>query len=211
MSENKIFELWLGEYSGILKMKEGDNSDSETVRDYFVRKILQRHIPGFSKDNLLLNEHGKPELKGKKISFNLSHCGKHFALLVCNQEFCGIDIQFAERKSKFENALKSVLTDSEYSFLTEKGSDNDYFQLWSLKEAFIKAKGGSIWMGRDYEFLEILDQYSGNWTNIYNMQLFSVEIYPGTFLSIAVPYRPGSIDFRKFEKSTFPDFHKRLF
>jgi phosphopantetheinyl transferase len=189
--------LWLGNSGEISDRMKNKKMNSLTESDFFVSEVLKQRIENFSPDDLVRNEHGKPELTQSNFSFNLSHCGENFALVLCDQKFCGIDIQAAESKSKFNDALGSVLTDSEYSLLNEIGRDDDFFRLWSLKEAYIKAIGSSIWFGRDYDFSSIIPDYSDKWIYSNNLYLFSTEMYRRVFLSIAVPLQPAGLDFKK--------------
>jgi len=194
---DQLFELWLSNAVDLnRKMKDAD-ADLFSERDFFLSEILSQKIENFTLDDLLRNKHGKPVLQNSPLSFNLSHCGEHFALVLCDQKLCGIDIQTAGSREKYSDALQSVLTDREYSILSEIGKNDEFFQLWSLKEAYIKALGSSIWHGRDYDFSTIIPDYSDRWIYINNLYIYSTEISDRLFLSVAVSSEPDKIDFRK--------------
>lgn len=197
MSENNLFELWLNESGELFPRMKKEKVSNRSLSEFFVAEVLKKKIKNFSPDDLVRNEHGKPELVSGDLSYNLSHCGDHLALVLCSQRFCGIDIQTSGSAEQFSDALRSVLTDREYAMLDETGIDDGFFQMWSLKEAYIKALGTSIWFGRDYDFSELLPDYSDRWIFCQNMYLFSTEIYSRVFLSLAVPSKPLAIDFRK--------------
>ncbi len=175
-----------------------ENRHSVSVSEYFISSVLKTKLADFSPDQIYKNEHGKPVLSDSALSFNISHSGNNLAMILCEQKFCGVDIQIAEKRNRFDDALKSVLTDREFAHLETRGSDDDFFRLWSLKEAYIKAIGSSIWYGRDYDFMPILDQYCEKWTFCNNLFLYSTEIDKGIFLSISVPEKPDIIDFKKY-------------
>lgn len=191
-----MFELWLVNHHRVLDLMKCANEQNISVSEFFISTVLKTRIEDFTLDRIYRNSHGKPEISDCSLSFNLSHSGENLALVLCNQEFCGVDIQLVESSNRFENAFKSVLCDRELSHLEAAGSDEDFFRLWSLKEAYIKAIGGSIWYGRDYDFTPILDQYGEKWTFCNNLFLYSTEIYKGVFLSLCAPVEPDSIDFR---------------
>ena len=194
--KNQI-ELWLGKSDKIQQQMKALIVSEDSARDYFLKTILSKYIPGFLLKDLVYNDHGKPYYKNSEISFNLSHCNKDLALIITKEDKCGIDIQSVEKLSKFHNALKSVLTDSEFSWIKQNGTEESFFQLWSLKEAFIKSIGSSIWFGRDYDFTSILADYTDKWTFENEMYLYSTEIHRLTYLSIAISFEPKEIVFRK--------------
>lgn len=197
MSEKKLFELWLTSPERIQDLMKSDHKHSVSVSEYFISTVLKTKVADFSLNKIYKNNHGKPVLSDSPLSFNISHSGNNLAMILCEQKFCGVDIQVAENRNRFNDALKSVLTDREFAYLDTRGSDDDFFMLWSLKEAYIKAIGSSIWYGRDYDFTSILDQYRDRWTFFNDMFLYSTEIYKGVYLSISVPEKPHLIEFKK--------------
>lgn len=198
MSGSDLFELWLGGKKEIISNLSIEKANDHSLSRLFINAVLTERIPGFSPDMIDRNEHGKPVLPEQDYSFNLSHCGELYALLLCSIEFCGVDIQTVKNREKFDDALKSVLTDREYGVIDKDGKNEDFFQLWSVKEAYIKALGESIWFGRDYDFGTVPGQYSDKWFESNGLYLYSMEIRKDVFLSIAVPSQPERIDFRKF-------------
>lgn len=197
MSEKKRFELWLTSPERIHNLMKSDDRQSLSVSEYFISTVLKTRVDDFSFNRIYKNDHGKPILSDSSLSFNISHSNEYLAMVLCEQKFCGVDIQVVEKRNRFEDALKSVLTDKEFAYLETQGSDESFFRLWSLKEAYIKAIGSSIWYGRDYDFTSILDEYCEQWTFCNNLFLYSTEIYKGVYLSISVPESPGVIDYKK--------------
>ena len=198
MEQNQIFDLWLGNAEKIELKVPSKKTSIRSIRDFFLEQILQSYIKNFSLKDLKNAEHGKPTLESENLSFNLSHSGRYYSLLVCDQPYCGVDIQKIEKKHKFTEALKSVLTDNEFFQLELQGSDESFFQLWSLKEAYIKAIGSSIWFGRDYDFSEIIHDYSDKWVYSNDMYLYSFRVFPETFLTIAAPEKPSEMKIINF-------------
>jgi 4'-phosphopantetheinyl transferase len=197
LSENKLFELWLGNSVDISKQLLQNKKNVQSTGDFFFESILKKYRYNFTQADIKKNEHGKPYLPDENISFNMSHCDDQIVMLVCDQEFCGIDIQASKSRKKFDDALKSVFTDKEQAILNKLNRDSDSFQLWSLKEAYIKAIGSSIWFGRDYDFSENLPHYSDLWFSSNDLFLYSMKIDSGLFLSIAVPQKPKSLVIKK--------------
>jgi phosphopantetheinyl transferase len=198
MLRKNFVKIYITTEKNILERMKPTGKDNLRTGDFFLEEVLASYIEGFSIKDITRNEHGKPGIQSSNISFNLSHSEDNYALILCDSPYCGVDIQVMKSLLKFENALKSVLTDREFSILTENSSDKAFFQLWSVKEAFIKATGGSIWYGRDYDFSGILPDYSNRWIPVHEQFLYSTEIVPGTYLSFFTPLLPESLEFFNF-------------
>jgi phosphopantetheinyl transferase len=92
LSENKLFELWLGNSVDISKQLLQNKKNVQSTGDFFFESILKKYRYNFTQADIKKNEHGKPYLPDENISFNMSHCDDQIVMLVCDQEFCGIDI-----------------------------------------------------------------------------------------------------------------------
>ena len=109
MSGNKLFELWLGNSTDLSEKMVQNKINVPTTRDFFFETVLKKYIPDFLPADVKMNEHGKPYLPKENISFNMSHCENQIALLVCEQESCGIDIQMTkEEQTMFDNSVAAV-------------------------------------------------------------------------------------------------------
>lgn len=80
------------------------------------------------------NEHGKPYIEGGP-HFSISHCKKAIAVVVSEQEV-GIDIEDLERR--FSPAL------IRYTMSKEEQQEGNPIELWTRKEAYLKAIGTGI-------------------------------------------------------------------
>jgi 4'-phosphopantetheinyl transferase len=113
-----------------------------------LRDILARYVAlPADKLRFAVNDFGKPRLANPPgrpaLHFNLSHSeGK--ALLVVSREPVGIDIEFVNPHMEWQRLATHVFTDLERSCLAKSPDAiqrNLFFQLWTRKEAFIKARG----------------------------------------------------------------------
>lgn len=98
----------------------------------FTTKILRKYF-GIAAPQFSINEHGKPFLLNSPLRFNLSHSSGVTALAVSTQEV-GLDIQ--KRTERELSALSRRLTPAERA--------EDFFALWTAKEAYIKYMGGAL-------------------------------------------------------------------
>jgi 4'-phosphopantetheinyl transferase len=79
--------------------------------------------------------HGKPELPGEGLCFNLSHSGERALIAMADVVEVGIDV---ERPGRNVAAVERTLTEG------ERASGAPPLQIWCRKEALAKAIGGGL-------------------------------------------------------------------
>lgn len=92
--------------------------------------------------------YGKPELKAgqldRPLCFNLSHSGDCMVLAVCRHRMIGIDLECANRNRRVEKIADRYFAPAEVDALLalpEAQQLERFYDLWTLKEAYIKARG----------------------------------------------------------------------
>lgn len=88
--------------------------------------------------------YGRPEIANKEnLFFNISRTSGMVCCLVSNIAECGVDLENNGRKVDFREVAQQVFTPQEidYCFTSEKETRKRFFQLWCLKEAYMKALG----------------------------------------------------------------------
>jgi 4'-phosphopantetheinyl transferase len=92
--------------------------------------------------------HGKPFLRSGPsllpLCFSLSHTRGLVACVVTLDCACGIDVELVKPSRNFRAIAGEVFTDAEIADLDRRaGNDaaDRFFQIWTLKEAYIKATG----------------------------------------------------------------------
>jgi 4'-phosphopantetheinyl transferase len=91
--------------------------------------------------------HGKPELAGEhagKLQFNLSHTDAMLVLAVSRRHAVGVDVEAVTRKVELLALAKRYFAAHEYDELAElddAAQRERFFALWTLKEAWLKARG----------------------------------------------------------------------
>ena len=93
-------------------------------------------------------EHDKPELRGPEgaapLRFNLSHSSGLVACLVCVEADCGVDVERVGRVRDLAGVARRVLSEEEQSALFAlegEARERRFTEYWTLKEAFVKARG----------------------------------------------------------------------
>ncbi|MEM6581439.1 MAG: 4'-phosphopantetheinyl transferase superfamily protein [Pseudomonadota bacterium] len=97
-------------------------------------------------------DHGKPLLAAGELFFNYSHSGDYAAFALCWNAQVGVDIEYERRQVNALAIAKSRFANREYEDLRQAhGADlqSRFFQYWTLKEAFLKARGDGISGGMD--------------------------------------------------------------
>jgi 4'-phosphopantetheinyl transferase len=94
------------------------------------------------------NEHGKPEIEsprgGPQLRFNLSHTDGLSACAVTLERDVGVDVEMTRRTvSDLEIARRSFAPSEqeELERLPEERRRERFFDYWTLKEAYVKARG----------------------------------------------------------------------
>lgn len=97
-------------------------------------------------------EHGKPEIVDPPlpIRFNLSHTGRWVVCAVSRGQAIGIDIEHTERKNDVRAIAEHYFSAQEVAALFQlehRQQGERFFDYWTLKEAYMKARGEGISLG----------------------------------------------------------------
>jgi 4'-phosphopantetheinyl transferase len=95
------------------------------------------------------NEHGRPFITNAvpgvdALSFNLSHTTGLIVLAVSHRRIVGIDTEYLERKNATADIANRFFAPAEVAELVqlpEPEQREHFFQYWTLKESYIKARG----------------------------------------------------------------------
>jgi len=92
-------------------------------------------------------DHGKPFLVGGRLHFNLSHSNEQGLLAVTRMTGIGVDIEGMSRKVDTRGIAERFFSESEAAELFALDDDarrHGFFNLWTRKEAWLKATGIGI-------------------------------------------------------------------
>jgi 4'-phosphopantetheinyl transferase len=128
-------------------------------RDAVCRGLLRQYLAqllGTPAEHieLIKNENGKPMLadSSSQLYFNYSHSGDHVALAFCRDTAVGVDIEFAKRRTNLMGVARHFFAPAELASLEALPSElqrDRFFRYWTLKEAYLKARGEGIFLGLD--------------------------------------------------------------
>jgi 4'-phosphopantetheinyl transferase len=126
-----------------------------------VRHVLSRYYPRFSPRQWIFefNQFGKPRVTSAmaQIEFNLSHSSGWVVCALTNGFEVGIDIEGKNRRIDFLDMAKELFSPLEEASLRDLSPTNSrelFYKYWTLKEAYIKARGIGLTLPMDqFSFL----------------------------------------------------------
>ena len=122
---------------------------------YLITRALVRSVLSFYVDEISpqewqfnLNQYGKPSIQQPDVhlplQFNLSHTEQMTVMAVALNSEVGVDIEYLHRRGKTVELAERYFSPSEVKQLLDlpkKRQRQRFFELWTLKEAYIKACG----------------------------------------------------------------------
>ncbi|MGK0500412.1 MAG: 4'-phosphopantetheinyl transferase [Oceanicoccus sp.] len=135
------------------KFAAGQFSDATTRA--LVRNTLSRYADiSPTQWQFTKGDHGKPEIAnaGVKLRFNVSHTSQCIVCAVSRVYPVGVDVEYIGRKNDVLAIADRYFSESELSDLSVLPLDQQldrFFDYWTLKEAYMKARGEGISLGLD--------------------------------------------------------------
>lgn len=168
-----------------------------------LRKILARYLRTSARDLFFIaGPHGKPELEGHALSFNVSHAGDYALIAVTRRLAVGIDIErISPSRSSAEIAARFFSPAEQAALAACPESDRTpaFFRIWTRKEAVIKALGdglacplASFDVSADRDQARLLS-FRREGVDIRAWSLFAIEAAPGYAAALAVMGQPGAV------------------
>lgn len=207
--------------TGILATHWLDDRENETAarflferdrRQYLVAHTLVRRAlaleAGLGEAELVIwrSSRGRPFLQplpgglprgGGHLDFNLSHAGGYSLLGIVRRQRVGVDVERLDREAGALDTILTTFTPQEQRWAAEvppgRRRDRRVLRLWTLKEAYSKARGLGLGLPFD-EFAFTLhddrgvlafqppaDDPAGRW------RFLELEPVPGVLAAVAVP------------------------
>jgi 4'-phosphopantetheinyl transferase len=123
-----------------------------------VRSVLSAYAPILPKDwEFVRNKHGRPEIAGPKdaprLRFNLSNTRGLIVCLVAKDRELGVDVEDIQRHGETVAIADRFFSPTEAAELTRQPVHRQrdrFFDYWTLKEAYIKARGMGLAIPLDH-------------------------------------------------------------
>ncbi len=115
---------------------------------FYLKKSLEDIIgkKGSELSTTLYGE-GKPILKDYShlVDFSISHKDDYFAIAISRKVLVGLDIEVDRKRSHQKNVSLRFMSQREIAEIQSSESpQKEFLKMWSLKEAVIKLKAGSL-------------------------------------------------------------------
>lgn len=191
----------------IYRFRRKEDAQRAIASEALIRHIIIGMLPIRNKDIVLMkNEYGKPYLRDyPNLQFNVSHSGE-WVVCAVNHLQVGIDVEHIQPIDM--KIAKRFFSNEEYCDLMDKDPAEQlvyFYDLWTLKESYIKALGKGLSIPLDSFSLKIEDNRISLKTVCWPMDCFftqydidqrykmSVCGREDSFCSKVVEKRPGEI------------------
>jgi 4'-phosphopantetheinyl transferase len=127
------------------RLKISSKQESFIISRGVLRLILSNYLEQeASQIRFEIEPSGKPFLPDSEITFNLSHSGKYVVVGICQGSYLGVDIQEIYPISASDQIIRKVFSEKEQIYLSTLPPERfleEFFSLWTAREAYLKAIG----------------------------------------------------------------------
>lgn len=163
-----------------------------------LRSILARYLSDASaKIEFATGPQGKPQLAScENLRFNLSHSGELAVISIASREL-GVDVECIKENFGFEEVAEHFFTAREVAALRALPKHlqrRAFYQCWTCKEAFLKAKGTGLSGGLD-EVQIVQDGESARIdANVPGWSLKEIDVADGYAAAVVIAGEPGDVE-----------------
>jgi 4'-phosphopantetheinyl transferase len=123
---------------------------SDRARSIVGRAVLRRLLGWYSGTrpesfNFTCGDHGKPELPGRPLEFNVSHSGRLIAIAVAVGTPVGTDIEEIRPMEEASSMARRFFSPEEADCVGRAVDvDEAFFAIWTAREALVKGVGSGL-------------------------------------------------------------------
>lgn len=94
-----------------------------------------------------ISPQGKPSFVDASLPyFSLSHSKNYLQLVLCAAGETGCDVEQMRPRPRYLDVAQAAFSETEFQWMVEQATPQTAFwQLWCLREAWLKQQGGSVW------------------------------------------------------------------
>ena len=112
-------------------------------------KLLNDYKINYHDEDFRIDENGKLFLNQSNIYLNLSHSGKYVVAAI-SDHLIGVDVEENRREIKYKELIDYVFNEEEKKEFRHAINRRIFFyQIWTLKESFVKNLGQGLNIGLD--------------------------------------------------------------
>ena len=158
-------KMHIAKKNKIAKYKSMIRKKQSIVGDILLKKLLNDYKIDYNNVDYVFNENGKPYLKDINLYYNISHSYNYVVIAVSKKEI-GIDIEKIRKTNINSIDYFATEKEKEYILSSKEGIEKRLFQIYSLKEAYIKMYGNKLNNLKNIEFKMINNHVICNDPNI---------------------------------------------
>lgn len=177
-----------------------------SIYDYMGKSVCE-DVESYVRYHYAESEKGKPYIEGLPICFNISHSGDKVICAVSKDEVgCDVEVKTGDCLK----IAKRFFASKEYEYLSKISDedilDKEFLRIWTMKEAFVKAKGvGIAYPFGDISFVDHKDKIVEEVTDEDN-KLFcfgNFDLQDGYSYCVCNTLSKKNDDLRKVDKIAF--------
>lgn len=162
-----------------LEYSFNENNNRENSRKTLENIILSMANTHYNKNNLTIEraENKKPYFKNENIYFNGTHTSDLFASVMSEDYDIGIDAEKIKKRDFFDIA-KEYFYESEIKYLENTHKlEIDFFTIWTIKEAYIKMLGKTIFDIKNAPEVDLIERVIKNADDIFFASFILDDLY----------------------------------
>lgn len=133
----------------IQKLNHKEDKIRTLIGEVLIRNIIKENLAISNEDIVFeINRYGKPFLRDNpNFNFNISHSGNYVVCAIDHKPI-GIDIEKII-SIEYKSISKNFFTSKELNFIMEENLNNQlnkFYEIWTLKESYVKACGQGLYM-----------------------------------------------------------------
>lgn len=128
--------------------------------------------------DIQLSADGKPAFCDSSLPyFSLSHSRQHLLVAVCSSSEIGCDIEALRPRVSMLPLAREVFSVAENRWLLEQGEKQiaAFWQLWTLREAWLKQQGSSVWQMTSVNIDPLRQRFSASSASAQLMSLVTAD------------------------------------
>lgn len=151
--------------------------------------------------DIQLSANGKPMFSGASLPFfSLSHSRQHVLVALCSAGEIGCDIETLRPRASMLTLAHEIFSAAENDWLQAQGENRQaaFWQLWTLREAWLKQQGSSVWQMAEIGIDPLTQRFSGPSNSGQIVSLNRGD----SALALALPPSISQIDGLDYDAST---------
>jgi len=157
------------ELSFSAKLKDSENKKTWIACRATLRQLLGDYLKVSPLEiSFKKGKYGKPYLTESSLNFNVSHTRTSFLLGFNKFGRIGVDIEKLFGREEIQEIISLMFSNNEVEYCSSIAGNKGFLDIWTLKEAFLKASG--IGLIDNLKYISVIDAANNNIINRFNLK-----------------------------------------